>query len=154
MDPVQRLRDEPISSLAPFPLLAVAPTQTVADAVRLMQRERFGCVLVCEGKRPIGVITERDVLRRLGTSAPMDAPAAAATRGVLWSVKKSDSLETAIRQMHRHQCRHLTVLDDAGEAVGILSVQAVVHALVEHFPASVYNLPPLANQVSHDREGA
>ena len=51
--------------------------------------------------------------------------------------------------------RHLPVVVD-DRPVGILSVKRIVHYLVEHFPATVYNLPPDAPTLNHPpkREGA
>jgi CBS domain-containing protein len=154
MHPVESLSDEPISRLGSLPLFSISATHTVMDALRSMQAQRRGCVVVCEGKIPVGVITERDILRRIGTSLPLDVPVSQVISGEVWSVRVTDSLETALRAMNRHQCRHLIVVNETGEAVGILSVRRIVRALVEHFPSSVYNLPPVSNQVQTDREGA
>jgi hypothetical protein len=50
--------------------------------------------------------------------------------------------------------RHLPVVDESSRVVGILSVKRIVHYLVEHFPNTVYNLPPDPNAVQQQREGA
>jgi predicted transcriptional regulator len=50
--------------------------------------------------------------------------------------------------------RHLPVVDECSRVVGILSVKRIVHYLVEHFPNTVYNLPPDPNAVQQQREGA
>ena len=55
--------------------------------------------------------------------------------------------------MTKHHFRHLPVVDQ-GKPVGILSVKRIVHYLVEHFPATVYNLSPDPQAVGHNREGA
>ncbi len=49
--------------------------------------------------------------------------------------------------------RHLPVVVD-DKPVGILSVKRIVHYLVEHFPATVYNLPPYSQAFLPRREGA
>ena len=49
--------------------------------------------------------------------------------------------------------RHLPVVVD-DKPVGILSVKRIVHYLVEHFPATVYNLPPGFQTFLPRREGA
>jgi hypothetical protein len=50
--------------------------------------------------------------------------------------------------------RHLPVVDEGGRPVGVLSVKRIVHYLVEHFPTTVYNLPPNPGAVPQEREGA
>lgn len=155
MDEVKRLSQEPIRSLGELPLVSVDPSESVLEAVRRMQEDRSGCVLVCEDHgRPVGILTERDVLRRLGTAQPLDVEISQAMSRSLWPVQWDDSIGKALRIMKDRQCRHLPVVAADGTAVGILSVKRIVHALVEHFPSSVYNLPPSANQVAQAPDGA
>lgn len=154
MDPIESLSEDPISRLGPLPLHRAAPTQSVRDAVAIMQAERTGCVVVCEEDVPTGIVTERDILRHMGTYGKLDVPINQLASKTVYTVQPSDSLLTALRKMHQHQCRHLTVVDEKGHALGVLSVKLIVRSLVEHFPSSVYNLPPTANQVPKDREGA
>lgn len=154
MHPIESLRDEPLSRLGPLPVHAVRPGDPLRQAIRIMQEHRVGCILVCEGNRPTGVVTERDILRRMGASLSLDVPVSEVTLGRIWAVRLSDSVETALRMMNRYQCRHLVVVNDQGDAAGVLSVKRIVRTLVEHFPSSVYNLPPVSKQVHTDAEGA
>jgi hypothetical protein len=55
--------------------------------------------------------------------------------------------------MHTGGYRHIPVIGDEREVIGVLSVKRVVQYLVEHFPAAIYNLPPDPNVVSTAREG-
>jgi len=50
--------------------------------------------------------------------------------------------------------RHLPVIGDTGKAVGILSVKRIVHYLVEHFPGTIYNLPPDPDAFPQEADGA
>jgi len=50
--------------------------------------------------------------------------------------------------------RHLPVVDETGRTLGVLSVKRIVHYLVEHFPSTIYNLPPDPSVFPHDAEGA
>jgi CBS domain-containing protein len=154
MELLQSLSDEPVSQLGPLPLHTVTPNQTVRDALQTMQSNEKGCVVVCDGRRPIGVLTERDILRRMGASLPLDEPVRNVISGEVWSIRSSDSLATAVRIMTRRRCRNLVVMSPEQEALGVLSVKRVVRAIVEHFPSSIYNLPPAPDQVPKDREGA
>ena len=56
---------EPISTLPYVPPLNVTPQTSVAEAVRLMQEQRVGCVLVQEAERLVGIFTERDLLNKV-----------------------------------------------------------------------------------------
>lgn len=154
MDPVQSLSNEPIARLGPFPMVSVSPVQSVRDAVLAMRRHRAGCVLVIENEKAIGVLTERDILRRIGASLPLNVPVSDAISRKVWSIRPDATVGDAIRAMNQHRCRRLVVLAEDGKAKGILSVKRIAHSLVEHFPSTVYNLPPAPHTVQKDREGA
>ena len=50
--------------------------------------------------------------------------------------------------------RRLPIVDDQGRPTGIIKVEGIMHYLVEHFPSTVYNLPPNPSVVQQEREGA
>ena len=154
MDLARNLKHETVSRLNPTPAWHVRPTQTVADAVQLMRDKRVGCVLVCEGRQVVGIFTERDLLRRvLAVGRPLSTPVADCMTPDPVTVQPRDPISVAIRWMQKGGYRHLPVVVD-GKPIGILSVKRVVHYLVEHFPATVYNLPPHPHLAVPKREGA
>ena len=63
-------------------------------------------------------------------------------------------IAAAVRKMEVGGYRHLPVVDGLGRPTGILSVKRIVHYLAEHFPATIYNLPPDPAVVPNEREGA
>jgi CBS domain-containing protein len=154
MDLADNLKHELVSRLNPTPPWHVQPGQTVADAVQMMRDRRVGCVLVCEGRRIVGIFTERDLLRRvLAVGRPLSTRVAECMTPDPVTVQPRDPIHVAIRWMQKGGYRHLPVVVD-GRPVGILSIKRVVHFLVEHFPGAVYNLPPRAQGMSPKREGA
>jgi CBS domain-containing protein len=155
MDLAKNLKIDSVSRLRPTPPRQVRPQQTVADAVRLMRQERVGCLLVCQGKQLVGILTERDLLRRvLAVGKPLTLPVAECMTPYPVVVHPKDSIGTAVRHMEEGGYRHLPVVDEHGRPVGVLSVKRIVHYLVEHFPGTVYNLPPDPDSVPQEREGA
>ena len=66
----------------------------------------------------------------------------------------SEPIGAVIRTMFEGHYRHLPVVDQAGKPVGTVSVKRIVEYLVDHFPETVYNLPPQPRQVQGAREGA
>lgn len=155
MDLAKSLKVDSVSGLGPTPPLHVTPTQTVAEAVTLMRREQVGCVLVCEQGRVAGIFTERDLMRRvLAEGKPLTLPIGECMTPHPVTVHPKESISAALRRMVDGGYRHLPVVDEAGRPVGILSVKRVVHYLGEHFPATIYNLPPDPGVVPNEREGA
>lgn len=155
MDLAKNLKIDSVSRLRPTPPRQVSPQQTVAEAVCLMRQERVGCVLVCQGKQLVGILTERDFLRRvLAAGKPLTVPVAECMTPNPVVAHPKDSIGSAIRHMEEGGYRHLPVVDEHGRPVGVLSVKRIVHYLVEHFPSTVYNLPPDPGSVPQEREGA
>jgi CBS domain-containing protein len=155
MDLPRNLKIESVSRLHPTPPRQVRPEQTVAEAVALMRQQEVGCLLVCNGPRVVGIFTERDLMSRvLAARVPLTEPVSRFMTPNPVAVHPKDPIGLAVRRMEEGGYRHLPVVDEAGRPVGVLSVKRIVHYLVEHFPGTVYNLPPDPGAISQEREGA
>jgi CBS domain-containing protein len=155
MDLAKTLKVESVSRLHPSPPLTIHPAQTVAEAVTLMRRERVGCLLVSEGEQMVGILTERDLMRRvLAPGKPLTLKVAECMSPDPVTVHRKEPIGAAVRRMEEGGYRHLPVIDETGRVVGLLSVKRIVHYLVEHFPTTIYNLPPDPGVVQQEREGA
>jgi CBS domain-containing protein len=155
MDLAKSLKVDSVSRLNPTPPLQVGPTQSVAQAVALMRRQQVGCVLVCDNAEVVGIFTERDLLRRVLTPGkPLTMPVSECMTPHPVVVHPKEPIAAAVRRMVDGGYRHLPVIDPAGRPVGILSVKRIIHYLVEHFPGTIYNLPPDPGAVPNEREGA
>ncbi len=155
MELSRNLRVDSISRLGPTPARQLEANATVADAVARMRQERVGCLLVCDQGPLVGVFTERDLmLRVLGGGGGLHDPLARHMTSNPVTVELKDSIHTAIERMELGGYRHLPVVDEELCPVGILSIKRIIHYLVEHFPATVYNQPPRPGLVPRRREGA
>jgi CBS domain-containing protein len=155
MDLAKNLKVESVSRLHPSAPFQLRPDQTVSEAVNLMRRENVGCLLVCEHDRLVGIFTERDLMRRvLALGKPLTLKLADCMTPDPASVEAKEPIGAAVRRMEEGGYRHLPVVDDQHKPVGLLSVKRIVHYLVEHFPGTVYNLPPDPGAVHKQPEGA
>ena len=155
MELARNLKVECVSRLNPTPPRCVGPDQTVADAVALMRRHRVGCLLVCAGERVLGLFTERDLMRRvLAQGRPLSDRVSDHMTPDPVTVSPHEPISAAVRRMEEGGYRHLPVVDRGGKPRGILSVKRIVHYLVEHFPSTIYNLPPDPAAYPLEPEGA
>jgi CBS domain-containing protein len=155
MDLAKNLKIDSVSRLNPAAPLTIAPGQSVAQAVEAMRRESVGCILVCEGDQIRGIFTERDLLRRvLAVGKPLSTPVSDCMTPAPVVVHRKESIASAVRRMVEGGYRHLPVVDEAGRLVGMISIKRIMHYLVEHFPSTIYNLPPDPGVVPQQREGA
>jgi CBS domain-containing protein len=155
MELARNLKIDSVSRLQPARPLRLERTCAVQDAVGLMRKHRAGCLLVCEGKTVVGIFTERDLLRRVvATGMSWATPVGDVMTPDPVCVLAKDPIRLAVRRMEQGGYRHLPVVDETGRPVGVLSATRIVHYLAEHFPATVYNLPPDPQTVPQQPEGA
>ena len=155
MELSRNIRVDSVSRLDPSPPREIDHEARVADAVEAMRQGNTGCLLVTAGGRLVGLFTERDLLTRvLAKGRSLDTPMRIVMTPGPVTVEPKDPVRTAIRRMQKGGYRHLPVVDEEGRPVGILSARRVVHYLVEHFPALVFNQPPNPNQFPETPEGA
>ena len=113
---------------------SLAPTATILEAAILMNTMGVGSVLVCESNRPVGIFTERDLLRRVVAAERL--PSDVTLRDVMTTGLATCTRETEIEQcaaiMTERRIRHLPVVDDAGAVIGVVSIGDVVaHRVAE-----------------------
>jgi CBS domain-containing protein len=107
----------------------ISPDQTLQDVVHQMVDFNCGSLVVCEGDRMVGIITERDILR---ACAELDEPLASIpvgvrmTRNVITSTPDCD-VETVMGLMTDHRVRHMPLLE-GGQLAGLISIGDIVKA--------------------------
>lgn len=111
-----------------------APGETVEAAARRMAQHDVGTVVVLDGeRRPLGVLTDRDVVLRV-VAAGRD-PATTTLREVMSApavrAGEATPIEEAIARMAGARARRLVVVDGEGRLAGIVSVDDVLELLVE-----------------------
>jgi len=114
-------------------LHAVAPQDPAARALQVMAEHDIGLVVVLEGHRLAGVLSERDLVRHAGRSATALADLAVAelmTRDVA-TVGPDESFGRCIALMEQRRARHLPVVED-GRVVTVLSVRDLLREAVVH----------------------
>ncbi len=152
------LSTDVVSQAYPDEPLAVSVEATVGEVVALMKAQRGSCALVCgsgdcDGQIE-GIFTERDALKwmAMGGSPQMSIRDVMTAKPAVLSAKST--VGTAISAMSVGGYRHLPIVDDAGAPQGVAAVRGIVHYLVDHFPQTIYTLPPEPGKTFAAREGA
>jgi len=114
----------PISSLMTHDVHHVPPEATLERIVCMMRDERISCIVVTRDQRPIGIISERDVVRILGGHARNQLESLLA-RDVMTAdpltIRADSELETATELVRSRGFRRLPVVDESGRLVGIVT---------------------------------
>jgi CBS domain-containing protein len=152
------LSTDAVTQAYPDEPLAVSVEATVGEVVALMKAQKCSCALVCdtsdcEGQIE-GIFTERDALKWMasGRSPQQNIREAMTAKPTVLNAKST--VGTAISAMSVGGFRHLPIVDDQGVPQGVAAVRGIVHYLVDHFPQTIYTLPPEPGKTYSAREGA
>jgi CBS domain-containing protein len=131
----------------------VDPSMLLGEVYRLLDEEHGVAVLVCEGKKLLGIFTERDVLYRTALEGDPGTPIGELMTSDLVTLQHDEKLASAISTMAEKGIRHIPVLDDDGEQCGLIGGRDVLKLIAEYFPETLLNLPPNLAQKMTTAEG-
>ncbi len=120
---------------------AVAPEATAYDALGMMAEKDIGALLVMEGRRLVGIFSERDYARKVilkGKSSKTTTVAELMTSPVITAGPDLNLQECMILMASNH-IRHLPVTE-GGQVVGMLSTRNVVDAVISDQEAQIQQL--------------
>ncbi len=117
-----------IGTFVKRPPLTVTKDAALLDVVKIMATHNVGLVAVVdEVGRPLGVVSERDVIRALARGVQLSVKAIeVGTRGNLLTARAEDDIYSAIKKMRERGTRHILVVDDAGKLVGVVSIRDLI----------------------------
>lgn len=118
-----RIMDRPEYTSKPKPMTTTADA-TVAEAVAAMSERNYGSVVVVDGdSKVVGMVTERDIMKRL-VNAKLDA-AKTKVADIMTSdvrvAKENDDLQDWLRIMSNYRFRRLPIVDESGKLVSIMT---------------------------------
>jgi CBS domain-containing protein len=102
----------------------IAPGDTLEQAAGKMKELDIGPLPVCEGRRVVGMLTDRDITVRATAAGcdPKTTPVCDTMSRDIACCREDDDVQYAARLMKEKQVRRLLVMSGAGELVGIVSL--------------------------------
>jgi CBS domain-containing protein len=115
------------STGADTPIATVASSATVPVALQALADHNIGALLVVDNGELRGILSERDVVRRLATAGAevLEQSVAELMTADVVTCKPGDGVDAIAQTMTARRIRHMPVLDD-GRLVGIVSIGDVV----------------------------
>lgn len=111
---------------------SISPDATVYEGLELMAEKNIGALLILDGGRPVGIMSERDYARKIilegRSSRETQIRSIMTTR--LVSVRPDDTIEEGLAIMTRERIRHLPVVD-GDTVVGMVSIGDLVKATID-----------------------
>ena len=150
-----QLRTEKARVIArPEPRMVPSGT-SLHDALAAMRAQAGDAVLVVDGGRLIGILTERDVLTRvLDKAVDESRPVDEFMTSSPGTLTADATLVEAMRAMEQGHFRNVPLVDETGTVVGLLRQQDLLEYVAEAFPQEILNLPPRPHQLMEEPEGA
>jgi CBS domain-containing protein len=110
---------------------SVAPDASVYDAMKLMAEKGIGALMVIQGEKLIGIISERDYARKVilqGRASRTTQVKEIMTSHVLYA-QPEQNIEECMAVMTDKRVRHLPVYDE-GRLVGVISIGDLVKSII------------------------
>jgi CBS domain-containing protein len=146
---------QPIKHLKVMKPVTLSPGQSIAEALDVMRQKRFGCIVVMEKEKLVGILTERDILLKV---AGISGAEKKKVREIMTPdpevFEPDDSIAFVLNAMHVGGYRHIPVVDEQGKPLAVISVKDIVGFILDHFAEDVLNLPPKPMRTTDQREGA
>jgi CBS domain-containing protein len=101
-------------------VVSIDVDKTILEAAVLMSKSMKGCLVIIDGKSPVGIVTERDFVRRaVAKKLPLDVKISEIMSKPLITIDPDSSIKNAARLMLKNKIRRLPVVKD-DELVGII----------------------------------
>ena len=150
-----QLRTERIKTLGHREPVTVASGTTLGAAIAAMQTNDGEPILITDGARLAGVLTERDVLLKvIGHDQVLEQPVDGFMTRDPQSLTSDSTVGEALELMEAGRYRTVPLVDEDGTPTGLLRQQDIVEYVAEAFPQEILNLPPRPHQVMEEQEGA
>ena len=116
------------------PPVVVAPIDTVYHALTLMAQHDIGALLVLDGEKLVGIFSERDYARKImlhGKNSKETLVREIMSDRVAY-VTPATTLDECMALMTERRFRHLPVLSEAGEVLGVISIGDLVKETISN----------------------
>jgi CBS domain-containing protein len=120
---------------------SISPESTVFEAIKMMAEKDVGALLVTEGNKLLGLVTERDYTRKIALKGRSSKEVK--VRGILSerlvAVSPAHKVEDCMRLMTENRVRHLPVLE-AGIIQGLVSIGDLVNSIISEQDTTIHQL--------------
>ncbi|MBV9330070.1 MAG: CBS domain-containing protein [Alphaproteobacteria bacterium] len=115
-------------------VISITSDATLSEAARLLARKRIGAVVVRDGDGELaGILSERDVVRAVSSDsvAALGRPVGAYMTRAVATCGEHDTVDALMEMMTHGRFRHVPVLDETEQLIGIVSIGDVVKTRIE-----------------------
>jgi len=155
MEIEQRVKVVEVMALDLEPAVVADVSTPLGEVMGRMSGAKVGCCLVTRDGLLAGILTERDVTRKVyGREGALKQPVSEWMTPDPQRVMRTDPIRKAVLLMQRGGFRNVPVVDEEGRVVACVRHKDFINYLGEHYAERVMNLAPEAGKTHPVREGA
>lgn len=121
----------PLIDFCKAPVYTIAPDKFAIEAAELMRDKKIGCLVVTEFEKPIGILTDRDLMIRV--LAEGKDPSTTKIRDIMTSepvmVPETVGVWELVQTMKKHGVRRFPVLAGDGKLVGMITLDDLIELI-------------------------
>ncbi len=124
-------------------IITITPDATIKDAVYQLNKHKIGCLIVMEDTNILGIISERDILGKLGSTSIDDDIHHVAVNEIMTPKEKlivghpEDTVEYLMNIMNEKKIRHIPLVNDEGKLVCLTSIRDIIRILLKDSKSKV-----------------
>lgn len=104
-------------------VIAVDRDITIKEAAKIMSERNIGSLVVVRGTTIVGIITEKDIMKNI---SDISKKISSLMNKRIFTVNQNDDLEDAAAIMAENKVKHLPVIHEEGQLVGIISSADII----------------------------
>ncbi|WP_338599326.1 CBS domain-containing protein [Sulfolobus tengchongensis] len=123
------MKEEFVKEYMKTKVITVEKRVTLKEVARIMTENKVGSVIVVENDKPVGIITEHDIVRAIGKGKELETKAEEIMTVSLITIREDSPISGALSLMRTYNIRHLPVTDNDGKLKGIISIRDIARAI-------------------------
>lgn len=127
------MEEETVKEYMKNQVISIPKDTPLSEVAKIMTDKSIGSVIVVDGNKPVGIITERDIVKAIGKGKDLKAKAEEIMTASLITIREDSPITGALALMRQFNIRHLPVIDDKGNLKGIISIRDITRAVDDMF---------------------
>ncbi len=134
---MQEISTPLVSEIMQKPVHTLSPGDKLREAAGIMSKENVGSVVIVENEMPVGIVTEKDLIKALDEgSDKLEQPIRDAMSCPVTTIVTDEHPTVGLMMMAKKAITHLAVVHKEGKIVGIISQKDLVVWFMKH-PAAM-----------------